>query len=209
MGAIHTNREDETIMNIILAENWWTLVIRGVIGIIIGILTFFWPAITLQAIVLLFGAYALLDGVFSLVGAWHASKAHERWGVLILEGIAGIAAAALTILWPAITALALIFVIAGWSIVTGVLEIVAAIKLRRYIEGEWLLALGGIASIAFGVLVTIAPLAGALVIALWVGAYALVSGVLLISLGFRLRSWVKGRREAGSHGAGSLSPRTT
>lgn len=196
-------------MNVILAENWWTLVIRGVIGIIIGILTFFWPAITLQAIVLLFGAYALLDGVFSLVGAWHASKAHERWGVLILEGIAGIAAAALTILWPAITALALVFVIAGWSIATGVLEIVAAIKLRRYIEGEWLLALGGIASIAFGVLVTIAPLAGALVIALWVGAYALVSGVLLISLGFRLRSWAKGRREAGSHGAGSLSPRTT
>src|SRR5258708_860455 len=156
-------------MRVILAENWWALVIRGVIGVIIGILTFFWPAVTLEALVLLFGAYALLDGVFSLVGAWHASKAHERWGVLILEGIVGIAAATVTFLWPAITALVLVFVIAGWSIATGVLEVVAAIKLRRHIEGEWLLALGGIASIAFGVLVTIAPLAGALVIALWVG----------------------------------------
>jgi len=196
-------------MRVILAENWWALVIRGVIGIIIGILTFFWPAVTLQALVLLFGAYALLDGVFSVIGAWHASKAHERWGVLILEGIVGIAAAAVTVMWPAITALVLVLVIAGWSIATGVLEIVAAIRLRRYIEGEWLLALGGLASILFGVLVTIAPLAGALVIALWVGVYAFISGVLLIGLGFRLRTWAKGRHEADSRGAGSLSPRTT
>jgi uncharacterized membrane protein HdeD (DUF308 family) len=202
------NKEDENFMNLTIAENWWSLVIRGVIGVLVGILTFFWPAITLQALVLLFGAYALLDGVFSFIGAWYASRAHERWGVLLLEGIAGIVAAAVTVLFPAITALALVLIIAAWAIVTGVLEIVAAIKLRRHIQGEWLLALAGIASIAFGVLVTIAPLAGALVIALWVGAYALVTGVLMITLGFRLRSWAKGHRETGSHGA-EFAPRTT
>jgi uncharacterized membrane protein HdeD (DUF308 family) len=196
-------------MNLILAENWWSLVIRGAIGVLVGILTLFWPTITLQALVLLFGAYALLDGVFSLIGAWYASRAHERWGVLILEGIAGIVAAAITVLFPAITALALVLIVAAWAIVTGVLEIVAAIKLRRHIEGEWLLALAGVASIAFGVLVTIAPLAGALVIALWVGAYAFVTGVLMIILGFRLRSWAKGHRETGPHGAESFAPRTT
>jgi uncharacterized membrane protein HdeD (DUF308 family) len=195
-------------MNLTIAENWWSLVIRGAIGVLVGILTFFWPAITLQALVLLFGAYALLDGVFSFIGAWYASRAHERWGVLILEGIAGIVAAAVTVLFPAITALALVLIIAAWAIVTGVLEIVAAIKLRRHIKGEWLLALAGIASIAFGVLVTIAPLAGALVIALWVGAYALVTGVLMIVLGFRLRSWAKGH-QPGPHGAESFAPRTT
>jgi len=196
-------------MKVLLAENWWSLVIRGLIGVMVGILTFFWPAITLQALVLLFGAYALLDGVFSLIGAWYASRAHERWGVLILEGIAGIVAAAVTVLFPAITALALVLVVAAWAIVTGVLEIVAAVKLRRHIEGEWLLALAGVASIVFGVLVTIAPIAGALVIALWVGAYALVTGVLMIVLGFRLRSWAKGHRETGPHGAESFAPRTT
>jgi uncharacterized membrane protein HdeD (DUF308 family) len=206
---LDSNREDKSFMNLTIAENWWSLVIRGVIGVLVGILTFFWPAITLQALVLLFGAYALLDGVFSFIGAWYASRAHERWGVLILEGIAGIVAAAVTVLFPAITALALVLIIAAWAIVTGVLEIVAAIKLRRHIQGEWLLALAGIASIAFGVLVTIAPLAGALVIALWVGAYALVTGVLMIILGFRLRSWAKGHRETGPHGAESFAPRTT
>jgi uncharacterized membrane protein HdeD (DUF308 family) len=110
---------------------------------------------------------------------------------LLIEGIAGIVAAAITVAWPGITALALVFVIAAWAIVTGVFELVAAVRLRKYVTGEWLLALGGIASIAFGVLIVIAPLAGALVIALWVGAYTLVFGVLMIALGFRLRSWGK------------------
>jgi uncharacterized membrane protein HdeD (DUF308 family) len=196
-------------MKVILAENWWSFVIRGMFAVVLGMVTFIWPAITLQALVLVFGAYALLDGIFSIVGAWHAARAHERWGILILEGIAGIGAAAVTMLWPLVTALALVFIIAGWSIATGILEIIAAIKLRRYIKGEWLLALGGVLSIVFGVLVTIAPLAGALVIALWIGAYAFVFGVLMIALGFRLRAWLKsGQREVGPHGA-EWSPKTT
>lgn len=134
----------------------------------------------------------VIDGVTGFAGAWRAARARDRWGVLLLQGIAGIIVAAVTILWPGITALALMLLIAAWAIVTGVLQIIAAIRLRRYISGEWLLALGGILSVAFGVLVTIAPLAGALVIAIWVGAYALVFGALLTGLGFKLRSRNRG-----------------
>lgn len=178
-------------MPLVIATNWWSLVIRGVIAIVLGLITFLWPGITVGALVLLFGAYALLDGVMSIVGAVRASRANERWGVLVLEGIAGIAVAAVTVFMPAITELALVYVIAAWALVTGVLEIAAAIKLRHHISGEWLLALAGVASIIFGFLVMVFPLAGALVIALWIGAYAVVFGVVMISLGIRLRNWVK------------------
>ena len=180
-------------MTFVLAKNWWALVIRGIAGIIFGIIAFAWPGITLAALVLLFGAYALIDGVACLVAAVRAVKSHERWGSLTLEGVAGIVAAVVTVLWPAITALSLIFVIAAWAIITGVFEIVAAVRLRKLIQGEWLLALSGIASLIFGVLIAIAPLAGALVIAIWVGAYALVFGFLMVALGFRVRNWGKER----------------
>lgn len=177
---------------LVIARNWWSLVIRGVAGILLGVITILAPEITFQALVLLFGAYALIDGVTGFAGAWRAARARDRWGALLLQGIAGIIAAIVTILWPDITALVLVLLIAAWAIVTGVLQINAAIRLRRHISGEWLLALGGILSVAFGVLVTIAPLAGALVIAMWVGAYALVFGSLLVGLGFKLRSWNRG-----------------
>ena len=182
---------------VVIARNWWSLVIRGLVGILFGIITFAWPGITFAALVIVFGAYALLDGVFSLVGAVKAAQAHERWGALVFLGVTGIGAGVVTVLWPAITAFALVCLIAAWAIVTGVFEIAAAVRLRRYIEGEWLLALAGIASLVFGVLIMIAPLAGALVIAVWVGAYALVSGVMLVTLGIKLRSW--GRRQPTGH----------
>jgi uncharacterized membrane protein HdeD (DUF308 family) len=178
-------------MRVMLVRNWWSLVIRGVAGIFLGVVTFAWPGITLTALILLFGAYALIDGVVSIVGAVRAAEAHERWGALVIEGLVGIAAAIITVVWPAITAFALVCIISSWAIVTGVFELVAAVRLRKLISGEWLLALSGIASLLFGILVLIAPLAGALVIALWVGAYSLVFGVLLIALGLRLRSWGK------------------
>jgi uncharacterized membrane protein HdeD (DUF308 family) len=175
-------------MRLLLANSWWSLVIRGVVAIVLGLVTFAWPGITLSALVLLFGAYALIDGVVNIVGAWRAAEAHERWIALLIEGFAGIAAAVVTILWPAITALALVYVIGAWALVTGIFEIVAAVRLRKYIKHEWLLALSGIASVLFGFLLFIFPLAGALAIALWVGVYAVVFGSLLIGLGFRLRS---------------------
>jgi uncharacterized membrane protein HdeD (DUF308 family) len=178
-------------MRNILASNWWSVVTRGVIAILFGIFTFAMPGIALAAWVLLFGAYALFDGVMSITGAIKAGHANERWRSLVLAGIAGIAAATVTVLWPAITALTLVYVIAAWAVVMGVFEIVAAVRLRKHIEGEWLLALGGIASLLFGMLLIFSPLAGALAITLWFGAYAIVSGVVLIALGLRLRTWGK------------------
>ena len=175
-------------MELALARNWWSLVLRGLVGVILGIIAFSWPGITLASIVMLFGAYALVDGIVNLIGAVKAARAHERWGALILEGIVGIGAAAVTVMWPAITLFALIFLIGAWAVITGAMEIAAAIRLRNYISGEWLLLLSGILSLVFGFLVMVQPLAGALVVALWLGAYALIFGVVLIALGFRLRS---------------------
>jgi uncharacterized membrane protein HdeD (DUF308 family) len=176
-------------MVIALVNNWWSPVIRGLVAILLGIIALAWPGITLGALVLLFGGYAFIDGIFSMVGAWRAVKSHERWGALVFEGVAGIIAAVVTIAWPAITALALVYVIAAWAIVTGIFEIAAAIRLRKYIKGEWLLVLGGVASVVFGILLAASPLLGALVIAIWLGVYALVFGVMLVGLGLRLRTW--------------------
>src|SRR5438874_1276696 len=185
-------------MTIALVNNWWSPVIRGLVAILLGIITLAWPGITLGALVLLFGAYALIDGIVSIAGAWRASKAHERWGVLVFEGVAGIIAAVITFAWPAITALALVFVIAAWAIVTGIFEIAAAVQLRKYIKGEWLLILGGIASVVFGILLAMSPLLGALVLAIWLGVYALIFGGMLVGLGLRLRTWSQGQELAGS-----------
>jgi uncharacterized membrane protein HdeD (DUF308 family) len=178
-------------MEVALARNWWSLVIRGFVAIAVGIVTFAWPGITVAALVLVFGAYALVDGVISIVGAWKAARAHERWGALIFEGIVGIAAAVVTAIIPGLTAIALVYLIAAWALITGALEIVAAVRLRQFVSHEWLLALSGVASLLFGILALLLPLAGAVAIALGVGIYALVFGVLLIGLGFRLRSWTR------------------
>lgn len=180
------------LAHLILSRNWWSLVLRGLVAIAVAVVTFIWPGITLQAIVLLFGGYALIDGVLSIVGSFYASKADERWGALLLHGLVGIAAAIITFLWPAITAISLVWLIAAWAVVTGVFQVVAAIRLRRHITGEWLLALCGIASIAFGIFLAVAPLAGAIAIALWIGVYTFAFGCLLIALGFRLKAWTTG-----------------
>ncbi|HTB15609.1 MAG TPA: HdeD family acid-resistance protein [Bryobacteraceae bacterium] len=171
----------------LLATNWWSLVIRGVLAIVVGLVAFALPGITFGALVILFGAYALLDGILGIAGALRASRAHERWGWLLFEGIAGIVAAAITVFWPAITALALVYVIGFWAVLTGVFEIGTAIQLRRYVPGEWLLILTGIVSIIFGVLVFAVPLAGAFAIAVCVGVYATFFGILMVSLGIRLK----------------------
>ncbi len=183
-------------MTLALAENWWSLVVRGLVAVILGLVAFVWPGITVGALVILFAAYALIDGVVSFAGAWKASRAHERWAVLVLEGIAGIVAAVIAILWPGITAYALVMLIAAWALVTGAFEIAAAVRLRKHISGEWLLALSGVVSILFGLVMIAFPLAGALAIAYVVGIYAFVFGVLLMALGFRLRSWSKGPQAA-------------
>jgi uncharacterized membrane protein HdeD (DUF308 family) len=172
----------------LLARNWWVVLLRGIAGIVFGILTFFSPEISLAALVLVFGAYSFADGVLAIISAIRGRE-NDRWWVLLLEGLAGVAAGVITLFWPGITALALLYVIAAWALVTGGLEIAAAIRLRKVITGEWLLVLAGIASVAFGILLALFPGPGALAVVLWIGAYALVSGALLLALAFKLRSW--------------------
>ena len=170
----------------ILARNWWALALRGVLAVLFGIMAWFWPDITLRVLVLLFGAYALVDGVFALIAAVSGASEGRRW-TLLLEAVAGNAAGVLTVVWPDLTALALLYVIAAWAIITGVFEIIAAVELRRVIEGEWLLALGGLASILFGVLLIVFPGEGALALTWMIGTYAVIFGIVLIVLGLRLR----------------------
>ena len=167
-----------------LTSNWWALALRGLIAVLFGLATFFLPGITLVTLVLLFGAYALVDGVFSVVAFFRVAS--HQWAFLI-EGAIGIIAGLITFTWPAITAIALLYVIAFWAMLTGILEIVAGVRLRKAIANEWLLVLMGVLSLAFGLLILLAPGAGALAIVLWIGAYALVFGIFLLALAFRLR----------------------
>ncbi|MBX5493540.1 MAG: HdeD family acid-resistance protein [Chloroflexi bacterium] len=172
-----------------LLSNWWLLLVRGVIAVLFGILAFIWPGLTLLALVLLFGIYTLADGLLALWLTFVAAREQRRWWPFLVEGIAGVAAGILTFIWPGITALVLLYIIAAWAIVTGILEIIAAIRLREVIEGEWLLGLGGVLSILLGVLLAAQPAAGALALVWLIAAYAVVFGVVLIALALRVRGW--------------------
>lgn len=172
-----------------LSDNWWAVALRGLAALVFGVLTLVSPGISLAALVLLFGAYAVADGVLAIVAASRHRRAGEKWWVVALGGIAGIAAGIITFLMPAITALVLVYVIAARAIIVGAMEVAAAIRLRKVIKGEWLMALGGVASIVFGVLVALFPGIGALTVVLWIGAFSVVIGAMLIALAFRLRSW--------------------
>jgi uncharacterized membrane protein HdeD (DUF308 family) len=179
-----------------LARNWWAIALRGVASIIFGILTFIVPGPTLAALVLLFGAYAIVEGVFNLVAAARRREGEQPRWALILEGIVSIAAGIVTFAWPALTTVVLLYVIAAWAIITGVFEIAAAIRLRRHITNEWWLGASGVLSIVFGAVLMVAPAAGALALVLWIGAYAVVFGALLLGLAFRLRGWREEDRSA-------------
>jgi uncharacterized membrane protein HdeD (DUF308 family) len=176
-----------------LSRNWWLLALRGAAAVLFALLAFMWPGVTLLTLVWLFGAFALVNGILSFVLAAKAPKGYPRFGSLILGGLLGILAGLLTFVMPGITALGLLILIASWALVTGILEIIAAIKLRKEIDNEWLLILAGLASVAFGVLLLLRPAAGALVLVWWIGAYALVFGILLFVLAFRVRRWGKAR----------------
>lgn len=170
-----------------LARNWWALVLRGAAAIAFGILAFVWPGLTVVALVILFGAFALVDGAFALVAAWRAAERRRPWWPMALEGLAGVALGILAFVWPGVTAFALLYLIAAWAILTGIFEIVAAVRLRKVIRGELLLALTGVASLAFGVLVVVFPGTGAVAVVWAIAAYAVVFGALLVALGLRLR----------------------
>lgn len=180
----------------ILSRAWWLILLRGLIAIAFGLLTWLQPGISLAALALLFGAYILADGVLGVWAAITGRKEHEYWWVLLLWGIVGIGVGILTFLAPGITALALLFYIAIWAIATGVLEIVAAIRVRKEIRGEWLLILGGLLSVAFGVLLMAQPGAGALALLWLIATYAIIFGILLVILAFKARTF--GKRFASS-----------
>jgi uncharacterized membrane protein HdeD (DUF308 family) len=177
------------IMVEMLARNWGWVLMRGIAAILFGILAFANPGIALMTLVLLFGAYAFLDGVFMLVSAVANRKGQSGWAALLVGGILGIAVGIGTVLLPKLTAVALLAVIASWAIIIGIAEIVAAITLRKVLTGEWMLMLAGLGSAIFGVFIFARPSLGALAVVLWIGTWATVSGILLVALAFRLRSW--------------------
>ena len=164
------------------------LIIRGMLGVVIGLIAFAWPGMTIAVLVGIFGMYAILDGITNLFIDVHKTATDGRSWVQVLQGIVGIAAGVLTFVWPGVTALALIWFIGVWAVATGALEIAGAIRLRKIIQGEWLLALSGLVSIIFGVLVLGFPAAGAVGISWILGAYAAAAGFILIALGIRLRT---------------------
>jgi uncharacterized membrane protein HdeD (DUF308 family) len=165
-----------------------SLAFRGAAALVFGLVTLVWPGLTLTALLLLFGAYALVDGVSALVAAFtRGSHDGTSKAIVILLGLSGVAAGVITFVWPDITALALLFVIAAWALVTGVFEIVAAVRLRRELRGEWLLALAGVLWVLFAGLLVITPGAGALVITWLIGWFALFEGIVLLALVWRLR----------------------
>lgn len=182
-------------MFIELAQNWWALAIRGIAAIIFGLLALFWPGITLLVFVIIFAIYALSDGVFAIVAAVNSSS-REGWA-LLLEGVLGIAAGVLALFIPGITALFLLYIIAFWAFITGIFEMVMAVRLRREISHEWWAVLSGIASVLFGILLFIFPRAGALALVWWIGAYAIVFGLLLLALAIRLRTEGRATLHAG------------
>ena len=170
-----------------LAENWWAVALRGVVAILFGIIALVMPGVTILALTLLFAAYMLADGVLAIVAAIWAARHHERWGWLVLEGVADLIAGAIALLMPIITVLVFIYVMAFWAIVSGVLLVVAAFRLHP-LHGRWLMIIGGVVSAIWGVLLLISPLTGAVVLTWWMAGYALFFGGALIALGFRLRA---------------------
>ncbi|RPJ26996.1 MAG: HdeD family acid-resistance protein, partial [Chloroflexi bacterium] len=179
-----------------LSRNWWLVVLRGVLAILFGILAFVWPAVTWLTLIVMFGVYAIVDGLIAIGTGLSRTKDSPRWWVFLLEGLLNIGAGAVALIWPGLTALVLIYIIASWAVITGVLEIAAAVRLRDEISNEWLLGLGGFVSMVLGILLFLQPGAGGLALIWIIAGYALIFGVLLVILGFRLKNWkAPARRE--------------
>jgi uncharacterized membrane protein HdeD (DUF308 family) len=172
-----------------LSQNWWLVVLRGVLAILFGVSAFIWPGITWLTLIFLFGLYAIADGLIAIWTGFSRTRESPRWWTFLLEGLLSIGAGVVALIWPDLTTLVLIYMIAFWAVFTGVLEIVAAIRLRHEITNEWFLALGGVLSIGLGILLFLQPAAGSLAIIWMIAGYALLFGILLVILGIRLRTW--------------------
>jgi uncharacterized membrane protein HdeD (DUF308 family) len=174
-------------MSALLAQNWWAIALRGVFAIIFGIIALLMPGAAMLALVLLFAAYLLVDGIFAIIAGVRAARSQERWGWLIFEGIVDLVTGVIAVLWPLVTIVAFVFLMGAWAIVTGALLLAASYRLNIP-HGRWLMALAGAISVIWGVLLIIWPLIGALVLTWWMAAYALIFGVAMLVLAFRLRS---------------------
>jgi uncharacterized membrane protein HdeD (DUF308 family) len=170
-----------------VSRYWWTILLRGIAAIVFGLLALLAPGVTLAVLVLLFGVYALVDGIGAIILGIKDYGDREHWWATLIGGIVGVAAGLVTFVMPGITAVALLALIASWAIVRGILDIVAAIRLRHAIEGEWLLALAGGLSVTFGLLMMAFPGVGALAVIWWIGAFAIALGAALVALSFRVR----------------------
>jgi uncharacterized membrane protein HdeD (DUF308 family) len=173
-------------MAAILVGNWWVLALRGALAILFALVAFFLPGVTVTALVLVFGAYAFVDGIFALIAGLRAARHHGRSAPLLIEGILNLVIGILVFLWPIAALVTLIYMIAIWAVVTGVVLIVAGIALIRH-SGEWLLILGGIISVLFGIVLFFAPGAGIVALSWWLGFYALLFGIALLIAAFRIR----------------------
>ncbi|HUJ19085.1 MAG TPA: HdeD family acid-resistance protein [Nitrospirota bacterium] len=170
----------------VLFRYWWVLLVRGILAILFGIAAFVWPAITLTTLVLLFGAYVFVNGAFLIINAVGSRKEKEDWWLLLIEGLLGIGIGLMTAFAPGITGLALLLYIAAWALAAGILEIIAAIRLRKVVTGEWWLAVGGVVSIIFALLLMRFPAAGALGFVWLIAGYACVFGAIMIVLGLKV-----------------------
>lgn len=176
-------------MTKVLARNWALVALRGVVAVLFGLFAIARPGITLTALVILFGAFALVDGMVAVWSALFHRRGEPRWLALLIAGIAGIGIGIVTFIMPGITALFLLYLIAAWAIIRGVVEIEMAVQLRKVLTGEWLLGLAGALSVIFGLFLMFFPGVGALAVTLWIGVWAIVLGFVVIALAFRLRKW--------------------
>ena len=183
-------------MFVILAHNWWMLLLRGILALVFGLLCLVYPGgVTLTVMKIMFGAYALLDGALALASSITTAKGRPRWRSTILEGAAGIFLGSLILIWTGITGFGLLYLIGVWAIITGIFEITAAIRLRQHFTNEWLLIMSGAGSVIFGLSILVIPRAGALAVVWWVGTYAIFFGMFFTALALRLRWWVARRSE--------------
>ncbi len=174
-------------------QNWWMLALRGVLAIIFGLIALFFPGIALLAFIAVFAAYAIIDGIVAVVVAIRERGSLNRWGWVLVEGILSILAGIFALFYPRETALILLYIVAAWAILTGIMEIVSAVTLREYLSREWALIIAGVLSIVFGIILFVRPGIGILSILWLVGVYSIIFGVLFIVRAFQLRSWASSR----------------
>lgn len=179
-------------------RNRWLFALRGVLAIVFGVLAILWPGVTATALVFLFAGYAFVDGILTIAASIRNREANERWWLGLLEGLVSIAAGVIAFLFPGMAAITIVFVVAVWAVITGVLEIAAAIRLRREIDNEWSLGLGGLLSVILGVIMIINPGAGLIGLVAIIAAYAILFGILMLVLAFTAGRFLERRREGGA-----------